>query len=110
MQLPAHNPPVRLRLTAPFAQGGLWCGAQEKRLPCVKGAGTALAVTEGLSGTTDEICTCLHTPHLSWLRHATFRVGTKHLRFTLLAQTQVPAQLLRSLDTSGLELSICAAR
>ena len=29
-----------------------------------------------------------------------FRVGTKHLRCTLFAQTQVPAQLLRSFDSA----------
>jgi len=30
----------------------------------------------------------------------TVRVGTKHLRRTLFAQSQVPAQLLRSLDSA----------
>ena len=39
-----------------------------------------------------------------------FRVDTKPSRFTSFAPRQVSAQLLRSLASSGLELSICAAR
>ena len=41
---------------------------------------------------------------------ADFRVGAKHLRCTLFAQTQAPAQPLRSLGSSGLPLRFCAAR
>ena len=41
---------------------------------------------------------------------ADFRVGAKHLRCTLFAQTQAPAQPLRSLGSSGLPLRLCAAR
>ena len=39
-----------------------------------------------------------------------FRVVAKHLRRTLFAQTQAPAQPLRSLGSSGLPLRFCAAR
>ena len=39
-----------------------------------------------------------------------FRVGAKHLRCTLFAQTQAPAQPLRSLGSAGLPLRFCAAR
>ena len=37
------------------------------------------------------------------------RVGTKHLPCTSFVQRQVPAQPLRSLDSSGLPLRLCAA-
>ena len=39
---------------------------------------------------------------------ADFRIVAKQLRRTLFAQTQAPAQPLRSLDSSGLPLRFCA--